>query len=350
MDGLSSTPINARSRHESSLPRQQVEALKLAEGFFASQVLFSLNELGVFGFLAERPRSAEDLALSIGAQKNPLERLLNAGVTVGLIRQTNDVYENSSLAQAVLVPTGEGYLGNWMRLMSRWMKVWTHLNHTVLTGKPAIESSLFLGEDPAFTRDFIMGMHDYAQLRGSEIVNHLDLGGRIRMLDVGGGPGTYAILFARRWSEIRVDVYDLPDVVRIAEENAATAGVQDRVSTVAGDYHRDELGEGYDAVFLSDVLHQETPEACEALIEKAYRALRPGGRGIVQAMFLNEDRVSPRWPVMHSLILLLIYGGGRAYTVAETSSMLEKAGFRNIQHKRMSLLNVNSLLFADKPA
>jgi predicted O-methyltransferase YrrM len=333
-----------------SVPREQIEALKIAEGYFGSQVLFALNELGVFALLAEGSRTASEVAAAIGVHEDPLERLMNAGVAIGLLRLSDRGYENTSLTNDVLLPGQPGYLGNWMRLMSRWMKAWTRITDTVNTGRPVVEPSLFLGGDADFTRDFIMAMDDYARLRGSEIVKYLELGGGLRLLDVGGGPGTYAIMFAQRWPDLRVDIFDLPEVVRIAERNIGAAGLLDRVSTVGGDYQREDLGVGYDVVFLSDVLHQETPEACEALIEKSYRAVRPGGRGIVQAMFLNEDRVSPRWPVMHSLILLAVYGGGRAYTVGETKRMLEKAGFRNIQHKRMSLLNVNSLLLADKPA
>jgi SAM-dependent methyltransferase len=332
----------------SSLPRQQIAALQIAEAYFASQTLFSLNELGVFRLLAERPQTAAELASVIGAPQDPLERLLNAGVAVRLLTVEQGVYRNSLLAESVLIPGRRGYVGNWLRLMSRWMKAWTNLTETVRTGRPAVEPSLFLGGDVAFTRDFIKGMEDYASLRGSEIVQHLELGGGGHLLDVGGGPGTYAILFARRWADLQVTVFDLPEVVAIAEERIAAAGVAAQVSTKAGNYHRDDLGEGYDVLFLSDVLHQESPAAAEALLAKAYRALKPGGQLIVQAMFLNEDRVSPRWPVMHSLILLSVYGGGRAYTVEETKRMTEQVGFDNCRHKRMSLLNVNSLLVAEK--
>ena len=70
---------------------------------------------------------------------------------------------------------------------------------------------------------------------------------------------------------------------------------------------------------------------------------------MVQAMFLNEDRVSPRWPTILSLIMLTMYGSGRAYTVQETVDLLEKAGFANCEHRRMSLVEVNSLILAENP-
>lgn len=330
--------------------RRQIEALQIAEGYFGSQVLFTANELGIFDRLGESPRSAADLATEVGAPENSLQRLLNAAVAVGLLTFRDGRYANAELADAVLVSGRSGYLGNWMRLMSHWMRPWLNLKETILTGKPVDNGDLHLGTDPIYTREFTLGMDDYARLRGSEIVHHLDFDGALRLLDVGGGPGTYAILFAKRWPNLHVSIFDLPEVATIAAGNVAAAGVEEQVAIVPGNYYENDFGDGYDVVFLSDTLHQESPADCEMILRKAYRALNPGGRIVIQAMFLNDDKMSPRWPVMHSLLLLLVYGSGRAYTVTETMQLMTAAGFRGCTHRRMSLLNVNSLIFGDKPA
>ena len=333
----------------SSVGRRQIELLETAHAFFGAQVLFTANELGVFGELARGPHSAEELAGVIRVDTDALGRLLNACVATKLLTVEDGVYANTGLAQDVLVPERPGYLGNWLRVMARWMKAWTNLTETVRTGQPAIDPWIQLGGDPDYTRDFVLGMHDYAHLRGSEIVRYLDFGGDRELIDVGGGPGSYAVLFANEWPDLNVTVFDLPDVVPTAARHAEAAGVADRVSVKPGNYHEDEFGTGYDVVFLSDTLHQERPEVCEMILQKAHRSLRPGGRIVVQAMFLNEDRISPRWPVMVSLNLLILYGEGRAYTVEETIAFIERAGFVDCDHQRMSLLNVNSLITARKP-
>ena len=328
--------------------RRQIEALTLAEGFFQAQVLFSANELGVFAALAEGPRAGSELARQLGANEDFLTRLLNACVALKLLSVDDGRYGNSELADVVLVPDRDGYVGNWLRLLSRWMKVWVNLTDAVRSGERAEDPALSLGGDPEYTRDFILGMHDYARLRGREIVRYLDLSGA-NVVDVGGGPGSYAVLFAQEWPDVRVTVFDLPGVVPTAARHADRAGVADRVQVRAGDYNVDEFGDGYDVVFLSDTLHQEDPDVAELILQKAYRALKPAGRVVVQGMFLNDDGVSPRWSAIYTLILALIYGG-RAYTVAETIELLERAGFRDPTHRRMSLLNVNSLVVAHRPA
>jgi predicted O-methyltransferase YrrM len=328
---------------------RQVEALSLAEGFMEAQVLFTLNELGVFDRLAESARTADDLAGEIGAQRDPLERLLNAGVALGLLRLGGPAYSNSEAAGSVLVSGAPGYLGDWMRWMGRLAGRFQRLAHSVRTGEPADDPMLHLGGDPEFTRDFIMGMHDYAQVRGSEVTSYVDLGGVERLIDVGGGPGTYAIEFARKWPQLHVTVFDLPSVVGFADANIRAAGLQDRVTTVAGNYLADDLGHGYDAALLSDVLHQEDADMALEVLRRVHGAIRAGGRLVVQGMFLNEDRVSPRWPTLASLIMLVSYGAGRIYTVEETMRMVEEAGFRSPRFEPMSLGNVNSLVLAGRP-
>jgi cyclopropane fatty-acyl-phospholipid synthase-like methyltransferase len=233
--------------------------------------------------------------------------------------------------------------------MGRWLHLWSALPDSVRSGQPAEDPWLHLGKDPAYTREFALAMEDYARLRGSEIVKHLDLSGAQRLLDLGGGPGAYAVLFASRWPDLRITVFDLPEIAQIAAERIAAAGLAGRIAIRGGNYEVDDIGSGYDVVFLSDTLHQETPEGAERLLQRAAAALRPGGKLVVQGMFLNDDQVSPRWPVVLSLILLLFQGGGRTYTVAETIRQIERAGFQNCEHRQMSLLNVNSLVMADRP-
>jgi O-methyltransferase domain/Dimerisation domain len=329
--------------------RRQIELLKTAEGFFDAQILFTANELGVFGGLAEAPRSSSDLAQATGADHDALVRLLNGCVAIGLLRLDGDRYANADLAQEVLVPGRPGYLGNWLRLLSLWMSKWASLTETVRSGQRADVPLPHLGDDPDYTRDFVLGMDDYARMRGAEIVRYLDFNGARELIDIGGGPGSYAVIFVNEWPDLHATVFDLPDIVPFAERRAQEAAVADRISIKPGNYYEDEFGSGYDVAFLSDTLHQESPEACEMILKKAYRSLRPGGQIVVQAMFLNEDHVSPRWPVVLSLNLLLIYGGGRSYTVGETVSLIERAGFVDCTHRRMSLLNVNSLITARKP-
>jgi hypothetical protein len=82
---------------------------------------------------------------------------------------------------------------------------------------------------------------------------------------------------------------------------------------------------------------------------QAHGAVEPGGLGVVHAMFLNERGDGPLWPALHNLLMLLVYRGGRAYSVEQTFDMFEKAGFTDPEHHRMSPFNAGSFVTAQRP-
>jgi 16S rRNA G1207 methylase RsmC len=184
---------------------------------------------------------------------------------------------------------------------------------------------------------------------GREMVKHLDLTGRKRLIDVGGGPGTYAMLLARKHPELHAVVMDLPNVVTIADELIHAWHLQDRVSVQAGDYFTDPLGSGYDVVLISNTLHQEDPEIARAILRKARAALVPGGLLVVHAAFLREGGARHIWAALQTIHLNVHYEGGRNYTITDTVAMIRETGFQDPVVKRMSLLNPNSLILATAP-
>ena len=112
---------------------------------------------------------------------------------------------------------------------------------------------------------------------GRAVVPMLRLNGSRRLLDVGGGPGTYSVLIAQANPGIQCTVLDLPPVVRIAEELIAEQGYSDRVQTLAGDYHSTQFPCGLDVVNFFGMLHLETPDSIVSLLRKAHASLAPGG-------------------------------------------------------------------------
>lgn len=107
--------------------------------------------------------------------------------------------------------------------------------------------------------------------------------------------------------------------------------------------------EPFDTVLLSNTLHMIGPAGSLELLERCYRMLTPGGRLIVQAQYLNDDRTSPRWPTLLNLIQRVATPDGRNHAIGETKDWLEQVGFRNVQYVRLSLWNVCSCLIGERP-
>jgi predicted O-methyltransferase YrrM len=269
-------------------------------------------------------------------------------VALGLLNKVNGYFQNSRLAEMFLVGGKPQYMGHWIDFMAACYGPWGRFADAIRTGQPVENSRERLDKEDDYTRQIIMAMHDYALGPGREVAQYLNLEGRRRLLDVGGGPGTYSMLLAQKYPRLEAVVFDFPPVVKIARELIAASNLGEHVTVQEGDYLTDDLGTGYNVVLLSNVLHQEDPETSKMLLRKAYKALVLGGLVVIQAAFLNAAKDGPLWPVLQSLQLLLLYEGGRNYSVDETVSMVLEIGFSKPQIKKMSLFNAHSLILASK--
>lgn len=323
--------------------------MHLALGYWRSQVLFAALELGVFDVLIDGPLDADTIAARCGTAPRHTRLLLDACGAIGLLRKNGGRYDCGDLARGFLVSGAPHYMGNWVDFIARSYQPWGALAQVVRSGRraPGAHDADPAG-DPAHARSLIMAMHDYALGLGAEMLERVDLTGRRRLLDLGGGPGTYSIALAQKYPELTAVVYDLPAVVGIAAERIAEAGLSHRIAVRAGNYVEDDIGMGYDVVLLSNVLHQEEPETCGAILRKTHRALVDGGLLIVRAAFIDERHLRPVSAVLQSLLLIIHYDGGGNCSAEAMQGMVREAGFGNLELRRASLLSPDAVVLATK--
>ncbi|MBM4373035.1 MAG: acetylserotonin O-methyltransferase, partial [Deltaproteobacteria bacterium] len=181
-------------------------------------------------------------------------------------------------------------------------------------------------QDPERTRRFIGAMDHLGRARAHAVVSLLDLTGVRRVLDVGGASGAYAAEFVRQGRNLRATVTDLPEVLPLTRRYLDDGGMADRVDTLPGDYHVDGFGEGWDLVFLSNVIHINSAEENAGLVARSAAALAPGGRLVIQDFVPSEDRSGPPHVVLFSLNMLVNTRAGDTYTLSEIRSWTDAAG------------------------
>ena len=123
-------------------------------------------------------------------------------------------------------------------------------------------------------RDRLTGGHSRLEFaRTKELLERFLPGAPARVLDVGGGPGTYAAWLADRGYDVRL-VDPLP--LHVDQALARAAG---RFTAVEGDARSlDEPDESYDAVLLLGPLYHLVDRGDRlAALGEAQRALRAGG-------------------------------------------------------------------------
>lgn len=152
----------------------------------------------------------------------------------------------------------------------------------------------------------------------------------LNMLDLGGGPGWVAIALAQAHAGVRGCVFDWPETVAVAAANIAHAGLSARLATLGGDLESDAIGDGYDLIWCSSVLHF-VPDAAAAL-RKMHAALKPGGVLVcVQAEIAPtpEDaaRVLPYYLPMRML-------GRKVTRQGELAQLLRATGWEQVEQYR----------------
>jgi ubiquinone/menaquinone biosynthesis C-methylase UbiE len=305
------------------------DLLVQARQFWNSRVILTATELDLFTRLHEEPADAEHLAAALDLDPQATTRLLDCLVTLGLLTKEKGRYAVAEAGAPLSSRHAESVRPMVLHYNHLWRN-WSHLTESVRRGSnphriPATE------EGGATLAAFIGAMHVVGREASREIARACDLGACDRLLDIGGGSGTYTIAFLERHPGLHAVLFDLPEVIKMAEARLQEAGLRERVTLVAGDFYRDELPPDCDAALLSAIIHQNSPAQNVALYEKIHRALRPGGRLIIRDHIMDEDRTHPPQGALFALNMLVCTEGGDTYTLAETEQALHDAAFEEIR-------------------
>lgn len=310
------------------LPEDLAGFRRLYLGFMGARAVLTANNLGVFERL-KKASSAKEVALRLKTDPRATEILLDALTGLGLVKKTKDwKYINAPVSSKYLVKGERLYQGDIVRHASNMWNNFSNLDKVVRTGKPAGGKKL-----EGFNHEaFIMGMHNLTILRTKNLTDAINLRGVNTMLDLGGGPGTNAIAMSKKG--VKATIFDLPETIAIAKKVARREGIKG-LGFIAGDFHRDSIGSGYDLILISQIFHAFSIKENIALLRKCRSALNPGGRVVVQEFPINESRTLPLPSALFSLNMLVGTENGRCYTISEMKKWLSDTGFKCIVVKKL---------------
>jgi hypothetical protein len=324
------------------------ELLQLSGGYWSACALHAGVKLAVFTHLDAEGLPAPVLAERLGADRRGVAMLLDALAAMGLLVKDGDRFTACGFASQYLSRTSPDYLGHIIMHHHHLMASWVHLDEAVRSGRPQREQVSHT-DDATARESFELGMFNLAMLIAPRLVSRVDLAGRRRLLDLGGGPGTYAIQFCLHNPQLTAVVYDLPTTRPFAEQTIARFGLAGRIAFTAGDFDIEELPGRYDVAWLSHVLHGEGPADCAALLRKAVASLDPGGILLVQEFILDDSRDSPLFPALFSLNMLLGTQSGQSYSEGELAAMLGAAGLTDIRRLPLDLPNGAGVMVGTVP-
>jgi demethylspheroidene O-methyltransferase len=333
--------------------RREARALfDLCAGFVYSQVLLACVRLGLFDLVAKQPLADPAIAARMGLSVASATRLIEAAVSLRLLRRTAD-------GRVTLGPLGAAMVGNagLAAMVEHHALVYRDLADPVslLRGEvteralarywPYAAEGSHAGLGDAEVAPYTALMAATQPLVSTEVLGAYDFSGHRCLLDVGGGDGSFLAAVGRRHGHLSLLLFDLPAVASRAEARLAGAGLAGRSRCIGGDFLTDPLPEGADIVSLVRVLHDHDDERVGRILAAVRRALPPGGTLLVAEPLADTPGAEPIGAAYFGFYLLAM-GRGQARSVARLSELLARAGFRDVRQHRTDTPLLTGLLTA----
>jgi len=293
------------------------------------RVLLAALELDLFTVIGDRHWTMPTLAKELNVSERGLSILCRNLASAGVLHKRDCVYRNSTLGATALNANHRAYRGGYLNLIRSHWTDWLRLVESVRSGLPIDHD---VPDGPDYRRQFTWAMHHRTLEIAPAIAAQLQLGQAQTLLDLGGGPGTYALAFLAKNPRLRATVCDREAALEVAKEIASTHKARGRLSYLPIDFSKEQIPGTYDVIWYSNVLHIYSPKENQAIFRRVRAALNPGGRFIIQDAFLHDRE--GLYPVEASLFaasMLLFTERGNTYTASETATWLRQAGFVSIK-------------------
>ncbi|ETR69659.1 MAG: SAM-dependent methyltransferase [Candidatus Magnetoglobus multicellularis str. Araruama] len=324
------------------------QLLQTSGSYWMGCTLHAGVKLDIFSTIAQEQKTARKISSLIHTDLDGTSRLLDALVAMGLLTKHNgDSYANTPESAMYLQKSSPKYIGYMIMHHHHLVESWSKLDQAVTTGKPVRDSASH--SDGIVRESFLMGMFNNAMIVAPMVTEAIHIANKHHLLDLGGGPGTYAIHFCQKNPSLKATIYDLTTTKPFAEKVISQFGMDQRIDFIGGDYVHDNIPGSYDVAWLSHILHGEGPEDCQNIISKTVSVLNPGGVILIHDFILKNTKDAPVFPSLFSLNMLVGTENGRAYAEKEIGDMLAKAGVENIRRITINTPNDSGIIIGERP-
>jgi hypothetical protein len=321
-------------------------------GFWASKVLLSGVELGLFTELAKGPADLVTLSQRLGLHERSARDFLDALVALKLLDRHEGKYSNAPDTDLFLDRAKPSYAGGLLEMANaRLYESWGSLTEALRTGRNQNEAKdsgdIFasLYADPAKLRGFLAAMSGVSLGAAQAIAAKFPWQDYKSFADIGAAQGMVAATLASAHPHLSGAGYDLPQVNPVFEEFIGTRGVSSRVKFISGNFFTDPLPAA-DVLIMGHILHDWDLAQKRMLLEKAYAGLAKGGALIVYESIIDDERRENAFGLLMSLNMLIETPGGFDFTGADCQAWMREAGFS--QTRVEPLTGTDSMVIAIK--
>jgi 2-hydroxy-4-(methylsulfanyl)butanoate S-methyltransferase len=328
------------------------EISAITYGFMASRALFAALDIDLFTKISQGTDSTPRLAEATGIAENRLLTLLTALKSLGLVTELEGRFANAPATSRYLVAGAPGDFRDYVRLVNGAFgyESFRHLD-AALKGKRIFPDKGWY-EGLVYESGIGGGQFSSAQHSGSLgpahlMAKRLDLSGRRRLLDVGGGSGAYSLAFCAANRDLSATILDFPQTVDTAKRYAREAGFADRIAHVAGSAITTDWPTECDVIFMSYIWSAVGANDVGVLARRAFDALAPGGLVLVHDFMVDNAHEGPPFAAWYLLGSIMDNPDAVCLTPSYVEQALHQAGL-DVDGTEIMLPGITMLTRASK--
>ncbi|GAB6146895.1 methyltransferase [Desulfocicer niacini] len=303
----------------------------IVNGRIGTQLLLTAIEVKVFDSLST-PESSDAVALQAGTDPNFTRILLDGLTAMHLLEKKKDTYCSLPDINDALHSNSPAYVGEMFINMNQTAtEVMENLTKMLRSGPQDVPANL---GDESIWEEYARSMANYqrcgaAQQMAATVSQINGFENFQKMLDLGGGPGLYCIAMVGEHPTMHGVIFEQPAVVKVAREFIDEYEMADRVTTMAGDYINDSIGEGYDLIWASATLNFVRSGLTD-MIKKIHHALNPGGVFVSLADGATHGRTRPENYILGSMPWMFM-GQDIMLDSGEVAGAMRSVGFADVE-------------------
>lgn len=306
---------------------------RIARAYCDTAVLYAAIDLELFTHVAQGHDTDEKLARALDIPVLQVERLVTAALALRLLETDGERLRNAPDAARYLVKGEPGYAAEWLTFTRQKVPDWFRLTQYLTEKRPPKALGQFDTLTVEQARKYHAATYSIGAGAARRFMRRVDLTGRRKLLDLGGGSGAYSILAVQSYPQLHAVVLDLPPVTEVTKEYIREAGVEAKVSVLPGDFIVTPFPDDVDVILMASNLPLYNEAVIGAIVRKGYEALVPGGEFNLVGEMLADDRSGPLDAALWGLNEAVARSEGKAHTIAQCIGYLQDAGFVSISQE-----------------
>ncbi|NRA63084.1 MAG: methyltransferase domain-containing protein [Pseudobacteriovorax sp.] len=303
----------------------------LWQTIWATAAVAAAIRAGIIESLATHPTTAEELSHRLGLNPHSTESVLRVLVALGYVKQRTRRFYLTNVTKIYLNPKSELYRG---------YQLWEHFETDQFKfivnrlKRKRIPKQTFgdawksgIGENTQ-AKAVARGMDAVIKASAISMSRSRAFSGIKKLLDVGGGSGTYVSAITEWEKSLEAVVLDLPSMCHQTKKFFRKRGSQ-RVSTHDADFFVDDWPSDCDGILFSNVLHDWPLKDVKKLLHRARTYINSNARDsslFIHEALLDKSRNGPLMVTIFHLQMQMGFGGSQ-FTKEDLTRLLREAGF-----------------------